>query len=673
MEPNKNVLPPASGKMSHPNYRPDIDGLRAIAVLSVVTFHAFPTFLKGGFVGVDIFFVISGYLISSIIIKSAKNSTFSFIDFYLRRIKRIFPALITVLVFSFFIGWLLLFQDELSSLGKHIRAGASFISNFVLWNESGYFDSESHAKPLLHLWSLGIEEQFYIFWPLILWFFWRTKIKMSVGISVFFLISLGLNFNNFQINPVANFYSPQTRFWELLAGALLANYQINNLDRNSDNSGKDDLIFKNFVAITGLLLLVSSLILISEENSFPGYWALLPVLGAVFLIFSGPNTFVSKKILSHKFLVWIGLISYPLYLWHWPLFSFAWIVNGGELSRNILFVLIVISILCAWLTYKLVERPIRFKTRSRFTGAILVLAMILIGSVGQAAFQNGGFENRSVVQKNVVTASNVSFEMNPGAPCGIPGVSQYLACFVYPAANSKGTIILWGDSTAGVWKSVFLDIAKETGLTVLLIEHKSCPPILGIRKTKFDLPESRYYCDFDTKERILSFIEEVKPKEIFLLSNWNSYSPYSNREFITAQATGEANSETTQNAISTQVPLTLEALSKIGRVIVFKSWPTLPKSPKYAIDRLQFLDLTNGHVKVSKSEFEKDSAFINSILAKSDAQVEYFDPSAYTCEGKWCESVMQQTELYLDEYHISIPGSMLFRDEIKNLIWPDNQ
>ncbi len=208
--------------LSHPKYRPDIDGLRAVAVLAVVAFHAFPSSLKGGFIGVDVFFVISGYLISTIIFESLDRGAFSFREFYARRIKRIFPALILILVACFTFGWFALLADEFKQLQKHIAAGTSFVSNHVLWSEAGYFDNSAETKPLLHLWSLGIEEQFYIVWPLLLWFAWKRKFNLLTITILVAIVSFVLNLRGIKQDVVATFYSPQTRFWELLCGSLLA-------------------------------------------------------------------------------------------------------------------------------------------------------------------------------------------------------------------------------------------------------------------------------------------------------------------------------------------------------------------------------------------------------------------------------------------------------------------
>lgn len=215
-------MPVTQSHLSPPNYRPDIDGLRALAVLSVIAFHVSPNWIAGGFIGVDVFFVISGFLISTIIFENLDKGTFSFTEFYARRIKRIFPALLLVLLTSFVLGWFALFADEYKQLSKHIMAGAGFVSNLVLWREAGYFDTEAETKPLLHLWSLGIEEQFYIVWPLLVWLLWMRKTNFVRIAAIIAVISFYLNIKTISITPVAAFYSPLTRFWELLSGSLLA-------------------------------------------------------------------------------------------------------------------------------------------------------------------------------------------------------------------------------------------------------------------------------------------------------------------------------------------------------------------------------------------------------------------------------------------------------------------
>lgn len=396
--------------LSHPKYRPDIDGLRAVAVLAVVAFHSFPNWVRGGFIGVDIFFVISGYLISTIIFENLDRGTFSFTDFYARRIKRIFPALIIVLIACFIFGWFELLAEEYKQLGKHIAAGAGFISNFILLNEAGYFDNSADTKPLLHLWSLGIEEQFYIVWPLFLWFAWKRKFNILVITIIVAIASFVLNIKGIKQDMVATFYSPQTRLWELISGSLLAWFTLYKKDTfanikhkldlllsrivHSEKKEPDDKMLSNVLSFVGLLLLMYGFWRINKELSFPGNWALVPVLGAVLIITAGSEAWINRTILSNKVAVWFGLISFPLYLWHWPLLSFARIVENEVPSRNIRIAAVVLSIALAWLTYKLVERPIRFGRYEKIKSLVLVFLMFIVGFIGYNTYQRDGLSFR---------------------------------------------------------------------------------------------------------------------------------------------------------------------------------------------------------------------------------------------------------------------------------------
>ena len=396
--------------LSHPKYRPDIDGLRAVAVLSVVAFHAFPAWMRGGFIGVDIFFVISGFLISIIIFENLDKGTFSFVEFYARRIKRIFPALLLVLIASFAFGWFALLADENKQLGKHIAAGAGFISNFVFWGEAGYFDNSAETKPLLHLWSLGIEEQFYIIWPFVLWLARKRKFNLLTLTILVTFVSFYLNLKGIKKDAVATFYSPQTRFWEFLAGSLLAWFALYKKSTFARYELKIDgylakLIYRdsveangrrlsNVISFFGCLLLAYGFWRINKGLSFPGKWALVPVLGTVLIITAGSKAWINRKIFSNKIFIWFGLISFPLYLWHWPILSFARIVEGEVPSRNIRLAAVMLSIVLAWLTYKFVERPVRIGKGSKFNCYTLSSIMLLVFICGFILFEKNGFKEK---------------------------------------------------------------------------------------------------------------------------------------------------------------------------------------------------------------------------------------------------------------------------------------
>ena len=389
--------------MTHPSYRPDIDGLRAIAVLSVVGFHAFG--IQAGFIGVDIFFVISGYLISFIVLSDLQKNQLSVLDFYRRRIRRIFPALLTVLLFCFVLAWFTLLADEFTALNKHIAAGLAFISNLVLLGESGYFDSASHNKILLHLWSLGIEEQFYIFWPLLLLIFWRLRLKLGMLLWTLLLCSFLLNVALIYSYPSATFYLPFTRFWELLIGAALA-YRIT-------IQNKPVLLWgsSNLNSWLGLALLIIANIFINDRSAFPGWWALLPTLGAALFISAGSSAWFNQYVLSNRVLVWFGLMSYPLYLWHWPLLTFARILDGGRQPSSLVRIcMVLLAILLAWSTYRLIERPIRFNQKTFFTPARLFITGIVFFCVSGYVYINSGLPNRAAAQLTILNDGDIGHD-----------------------------------------------------------------------------------------------------------------------------------------------------------------------------------------------------------------------------------------------------------------------
>lgn len=389
-------------------YHPDIDGLRAIACLAVVFFHAFPHALKdtfqGGFIGVDIFFVISGYLISSILYKKIYASDVSFtsnlLDFYVRRVRRIFPALIAVLLFLIVVGNIEFFEDEYKRLSLHLFGGATYISNFILYSEDGgYFDVGVDKKPLLHLWSLGVEEQFYIIFPLFLYLIYKCKINLLLCLIAFTVVSFALNvYDVYTGFSSKSFFMPYTRFWELSSGALLAYF---NCFAKTKVESESSIKRGNYLSIAGLVVLaLGFLILKNSAHNFPGVKALLPILGSVLIIAAGPNAVVNKYILSHKVLVFLGLISYPLYLWHWPILSVCNIIEAGLPSRTIRISAVVLSIVLATLTYYFIEPKLRYGKNGNKKALGLFLVMLAIGVYGITEYKYSYTQNLNSRLKN---------------------------------------------------------------------------------------------------------------------------------------------------------------------------------------------------------------------------------------------------------------------------------
>jgi len=356
-------------------YRGDIDGLRAVAVLGVVIYHAFPKVMPGGFTGVDIFFVISGYLISGILYKGHLEGSFSFREFYERRIRRLFPALITVLVLCLGYGWLILLPDEFEQMGKHVAAGTLFIQNIVFWQESGYFDTAANLKPLLHLWSLAVEEQFYIFFPPLLLLIWKRKWPLAAIMGALLMASMAGNLVMSYQNGASDFFLTPYRAWEFLGGSLLAWWHY---DRGHEQEVPK---YREALSIGGALMLGLGMALIHKGEPYPGWRALLPVAGTLLLMEGGRGAWVNRKILSNPVAIWIGLISYPLYLFHWPALAFVHIVKGENPKPVYIADALIIALLLSTLTYYLVEKKIRHH-KSRQTLPLLLGAFLGVGFVG---------------------------------------------------------------------------------------------------------------------------------------------------------------------------------------------------------------------------------------------------------------------------------------------------
>ena len=430
-------------------YRPDIDGLRAIAVGSVVLFHAFPWMVPGGFVGVDVFFVISGYLITTNILGGLSSDTFTIRGFYDRRVRRIFPALATVLAATYALGWVSLFDKEFEQLGKHVAGGAFFVSNLFLWAESGYFDTASEVKPLVHLWSLGIEEQFYIVWPLLLWGMFRfgRRVGANVVVSTIVLLVTSFVLGLLTLDSVGGYYSPISRFWELLIGALLA---VVSFGRSSPLLATWSRAGRDTLAIVGLALIVVPMFTLDGSSSFPGWNALPPTAGAALLIASGPNTVCGRHLLSRRTMIGIGLISYPLYLWHWPLLVYARIIASDVPSAGVRTGVVILAVVLSYLTYRLIERPLRFNRRRRTVVAGLVAAVVMIGGVGAYTFQQNGIGQRRFNDVNIaIDPGEVrDIDLISSFGCGLPFDVEVLFADCRTDVRGAASYALIGDSKA---------------------------------------------------------------------------------------------------------------------------------------------------------------------------------------------------------------------------------
>jgi peptidoglycan/LPS O-acetylase OafA/YrhL len=354
------------------------------------------------------------------------------------------------------LGWVVLTAVEYRALGKHTAGGAGFIVNFMFWKEAGYFDAAGDTKPLLHLWSLGIEEQFYIVWPLLLYFFAKRSWNILSLILVVALLSFGLNVWQVGSNPSAAFYSPLSRSWELALGAFLA-YQV------LHPAQLFTLIIERYRSVLsglGLVMVVIGFVVINESRAFPGWWALLPALGSALLIASGPHGLVNRFVLSQRIFVWVGLISFPLYLWHWPLLSFARIIHSETPPFDVRVVLVALSVALAALTYYLIEKPIRFSSSKRPLIIGLSILILCVCIAGVVVYKTKGFKSRHV---GLLNADPASLEMGADRKrwaneCGIPLEAKKMLNSCYSPKDQKATHAVWGDSKG---EAIFYGLARE--------------------------------------------------------------------------------------------------------------------------------------------------------------------------------------------------------------------
>jgi len=615
--------------LTHPKYRPDIDGLRALAVLLVVAFHAFPRAIPGGFVGVDIFFVISGYLISTIIFGNLEHNSFSYAEFYARRIRRIFPALALVLTVSVALGWFILFEDEYQQLGRQIVAGAGFVSNFALWNETGYFDNDAYAKPLLHLWSLGIEEQFYILWPLLLGFVWRRKYNFLTITLAIAIASFVSNVLIIGADPVAAFYSPWSRFWELMVGGFLAYLTLH---RAYFLPSKP-----NWQSAVGLLLILASAALLNKEAAFPGWWALLPAIGAFFMISAGTGAWLNQKLLSNRGMVWIGLISYPLYLWHWVLFSFSWIVRKGRMPPVWDRVaLVLISFLLAYLTYYFLEKRVRSGGRN--------IVIILAGAV-VAVLLTGLIMNLELIhpRNHGKTIEPIMQALYDGEYSGFQRVNIKGASVKSKKAGAK-TVLFIGDSHIDQYGPRVTNLLENNSKkynSALFLIGLGCVPIPGSAQlNKNDIEGCEKF-----RHNVARLILEPDANAIVIGAAWNLY-------FLTSGARYSNNLDLEFELGN--IERFIKSISARKKVYFVLDNPSGPQ-----FDPRNFFEgsrLTNLTIKPFQKPIplDKDQSMLRDRLAQiaTRAGATVIDPVFYLCPGNNCPTATTDGKpIYRDGNH----------------------
>lgn len=654
--------------LAHPKYRSDIDGLRAVAVLAVLLFHAFPKALPGGFIGVDVFFVISGFLISTIIVSSLKKNNFSLLEFYRRRIKRIFPGLLLVLCAVMGAGWVMLFSSEFQKLGKHVGGAVGFVSNFVLQKESGYFDISVEAKPLLHLWSLAIEEQFYLIWPLLLMGAHRLRLPvLSVTLilgSLSFFVNLYFSFHN----ASKGFFWPFGRFWELLVGALAAILLLNEpaIDRK----------WKNIFSCVGGTLLLVGLVFFNDKTVFPGFLALVPTAGAFLIILAGSRASVNSGILSRRVLVWIGLISYPLYLWHWPLISLAKI-NFGPIGPWTLGAILGGSFLLAWATY-VIEQPIRFgKNRFPYVFALLI-GMVFMGIMGLVIQRTGGFPGRLVNRVYEKYAGSINRSERQKECFDIDFAYKTEGKWFCELGQGHPSLFAFGDSHALSLLPALEKMATDYGINILFAGSSGCPPLMGVQSLRGEEEIQRHNC-YQLNERVSRFVEENKIPAVLLVARWSYYTghPLGSEEW-NPLAKGDVTSfpatvETSRRDFEYSVDKTFAHYAARGvKVFVVEDNPKQPLDPVLAIRRSKGIEGAINARAATRMDHTVRQSIPNALLANSarhyGAATISFD--SVLCDGEVCPLVIDGQFLYFDDDHLSVAGSNTVRPVLEKFLVP---
>jgi peptidoglycan/LPS O-acetylase OafA/YrhL len=663
-------------------YRSDIDGLRAVAVISVVLFHIAPKNLPGGFLGVDIFFVISGYLISLIVFREQETSTFSLANFYLRRALRLFPALAIVLLATIVFGAFTLFADEFQRLGKHALSAIVFVLNFQLTNESGYFDVASDSKPLLHLWSLSVEEQFYLVWPALLILLGQLRWRIGMCIGMLIVVSFAYAIYIASRNLDALYFNPFARFWELLLGAALASYHyrfgVNALPSWLDHPWK-----RNLLSFVGLSSIFSALFLFGGKVSHPGAVTLIPTLGVTAVIASGSGS-VGSRFLAIKPLVWIGLISYPLYLWHWPLLSYIRIMESGSPDESLLWYGAGAALLLAALTNRFIEQPFRQSRRVRPTmvGLGSIMVVLFLASLGVVVSK--GFPDRPAIRNVKAAEAQMKREPPTDESClsNFPPGTAPTYCRQHNPMSPMIAIV--GDSHAHVLFPGVSENAALKGYGTLLLANSGCPPLVGAVTGRNE--HEKISC----KRRIDSILNAIAKDRRIVAVVLATRGP----QYLTGTGFGPAEANyndppiaSSENIDATDTPSPYDVFSR-GlkesvtrfnqrglRVVYVLQVPELGVPAQNCILRpLTFTENKVGcyvNLSVYQERMRDYWALVAKLALKVDT--EFFsvvDSGPVFCDSSRCSGVSDGQLLYADDNHLSVLGSKKLAPIILQTLFP---
>jgi peptidoglycan/LPS O-acetylase OafA/YrhL len=659
--------------MKYIPYREDIDALRGLAVFLVVVYHAFPKLIPGGFIGVDVFFVISGYLITSIIFFSLNNNNFSLIDFYARRIRRLFPALATVLLVVLGFGWIVLFPEEYEQLGEHVTKSVVFLLNFQLINEINYFDVENHYKPLLNLWTLSIEEQYYLFWPLLILFFFKIKKNSGYILLLAFIVSFSVNVYFAKDYPQKVYYHTLTRFWQLAAGSLLAVWLMNHKVLQNTNNSKT----KIFIGGGGVILIAIGALWIDGQMVYPGLLAIVPVLGAAMVIIS------NIKLKQYFGFVKLGLISYPLYLWHWVIISFLYIYLGRKPETFVLVLAVLLSLTFAYFTHKYIEQ---FRYQKSSTPYLISL-LIIIGLFGFYVKEKKGLPDRSNMQSYRQAIQHFKRTPAKDETClnysrGLLGDQQ---TFDYCRADldinnkAKKLIAIIGDSHAHTLFPGISKVARSKGYETILLANSSCPTLKGFENGNNNLEIN--ICKKKIEEILTIIQKEPRIEKVIMTTRGPVYIHGEVDGILTEENIKKSLSLVKNQKINYEnyfdgfknTMQVLENISHIKKVFYMLENPELDFLPKETISRpYDFFGISVNRDTVSRRIYlQRMSLYRENIFKLSFSKLLVLDPIKALCDDDICFSKVEGKFLYADDDHFSEFGSIYIANYFQNIIFND--
>jgi len=633
-------------------YRAEIDGLRALAVLPVILFHAGFEWFSGGFVGVDVFFVISGYLITTIIISEMAEGKFSIANFYERRARRILPALFFMMTVCLPFAWLWLSPSDLKDFGQSLVAVSTFSSNILFWKESGYFDTATELKPLLHTWSLAVEEQYYILFPIFLMLAWKFGIKsILVLLSVAFLISLGTAqwaaFNS----PTANFYLLPTRGWELLVGVFAAFYLKYRRHLSSQTGNQ-------ILSLLGLMMIVYSIIVFDETTPFPSLYALLPTIGTGLLILCAVENTLVHRALSQTFIVGVGLISYSAYLWHQPLLAFSRHRLIGEPNNVFIGLLCVSSLVLAWVSWKFVEAP--FRSKQVFSRAKIFMlsgvSILIFSTVGFLFHIQQGIPARAGFSAQLMS----TFQRPNSEGCfGIPYNYEKEGWGCRLGAETENVdYIFFGDSHSLSLRDVIDELAKEANVGVFYTGEAGCPPLLGVHKKS---PSPGEDC-FRLNARVADLAVTHSIKGIILSSRWSYYTDgdykLSGVRLISRSPNGPFRVKDSITTFVEAFVSTVDYYSQLGadvHVITQPPHQKIEPQKAYFIAAKGYESLDD--LSVRRVDFERLDSVPASVFLENASKIKLYESKSIFCVNEFCPIGDERGSFYYDDDHLSSNGA----------------